>query len=254
MKKLVLSLVLVSLMIGYAHADMVLYLPFNEGSGTDVGDLSAYGNNGAIVDDVNTVWAAGMYGGGIEILAKTADPVVIPNSDSLMIEGAISMMAWIKPEAWSGEGHNQLLDKRCHNGGETNFCIGIDTGQGTMIAFLLGTGDGRATVSAEAALALSEWQHIAGTYDGSVAKFYLNGALVGEDPQEVAFQGTNDFEVRIGGARDRAHYGYVGSIDEFVIFDNAISEAEVNSIMNGDLGSAVSSAGKLATTWASIKE
>jgi len=210
-----------------------------------------YGNDGEIVDTANTGWADGKYGSGIEITATTADPVVIPNSDSLMIEGSITMASWIKPEAWSGEGHNQLMDKRCHNGGETNFCYGIDLGQGEKIAFLLGSGDGRPILGADTAINLGEWQHVAGTFDGEVGKFYLNGDLIGEQAQSFAFQGTNDFEARIGGARDRAHYGYVGVIDEFFIFNRALDAAEISGLM--DPITTVAPEGKLFNTWASIK-
>ena len=252
---IVLGLVIVSAHFVYAAEDknMVLYMSFNEGDGNEVKDGSMYGNHGEIVDDANTEWADGKYGSGIEITAKTADPVVIPNSDSLMITEAISMLAWIKPEAWSGEGHNQLLDKRCHNGGETNLCYGLDTGQGTMIGFMLGTGGARVAANGNTPLELGEWQHIAGSYDdGDGGSFYLNGDLIGEAPATGEFQGTNEFEVRIGGARDRAHYGWVGSIDEFYIFDRAVSDAEVKAIMNDGFIS-VSPKDRLTTTWASIK-
>ena len=258
MKKLILSLVLVSLMVcfGYATADdsLVLYLSFNEGKGNEVKDGSIYGNHGEIVDENNVEWAEGRYGNCVQITAETADPVVIPNSDSLMIEGAISMMAWAKPEAWSSGESTHLLDKGCHTA-QTMFSYGFEVRQGHMLLFFLGTGENRAHCWVETSLELGGWQHFAGTYDDDEGgKFYLNGVLVGESPMDSdgKFQGTNDIEVRIGGAKERAQYGWVGLIDEFYLFDRAISEAEINAAMN-DKFLSVSPKGRLTTTWASIK-
>lgn len=230
---------------------VVLYLSFDEGTGKKAKDQSQYGNDADIMENVE--WVAGQVNSAIEITAQTADAVVIPSSESLKIEGEITMMAWINSTAWSGEGHNQLIDKRCHNGGETNFCYGVDLGgAGDKIAMFVGTGAGRPVPSVAVALELEKWQHVAVTYDGEVMKAYLDGEFVGEAAEAGGLQATNDFEVRVGCARDRAHYGFVGSIDEVLIANRAFDENEVNNYMEGT-GAAVSPGDKLASTWSNIK-
>ena len=255
MKKLLLGLAVVSLMIGYAYADdsMVLYLTFDEGSGNTVADSSVYGNDGEIVDTANAGWGEGQFGSALEITAETTDAVVIPNSDSLMLEGAISVMAWIKPTKWSSGESTHVVDKGVHTA-DTAFSYGFEVRQGNLFVLFVGTGENREAAYIEQSLELGEWKHVAATYDNSDGgKFYMDGVLVGAVLPVGVLQATNDAEVRIGSAKERAQYGFVGSIDEFVMFNSAISEAEVNSIMAGGPASA-SSEGKLATTWASIKE
>ena len=260
MKRFLLVLVLVSLVVVPAHfgraamdESIVLSMSFEDGSGVAVADQSMYGNNGTIAPE-NVAWVAGRDGGAIEITGQMADALVVPGSDSLKIEGQITMMAWINPTAWSGDNHTQLYDKRCNNGGETNFCYGMDVGgNGGRLAAFLGSGDGRPVPGVDAPVELEKWQHVAATYDGAVAKFYLDGILVGEVPEVFSFQGTNDFDVRIGCSDSRANYTYNGLIDDAVIFNRAISAGEVSDMMTGDTA-AVSSRGKLATTWASIKD
>lgn len=259
MKRSVLGLVLVALMIlpahfGYAIDDtIVLYLPFDEGTGKKAKDRSMYGNDADIIK--NTEWVAGQIGGAVEITGTTTDAVVVPSSDSLKIEGEITMMAWIKPTAWSGEGHAQVIDKNNHDGESgTSYGIALN-GSGTGINMFLGAGHelhAQDRVDAAVIVGTGKWQHLAGTYDGETAKLYLNGELVGEEAKKIDFQGTNDQDVRLGCAKDRPQYTFNGSIDEVVIYSRALDEAEINQIMTAGPG-AVSPKGKLATTWASIK-
>ena len=101
MRKTFLGLALSVLIVlpahfGYAADDesLVLYLPFDEGDGEVAEDLSMYGNDADIIS--NTEWVDGKYGNAVEISGASVDCVVVPNSDSLMIEGEITMMSWSK--------------------------------------------------------------------------------------------------------------------------------------------------------------
>ena len=253
MRKLFLGLVLSVLVIlpahfGYADVDesLVLYLPFDEGDGEVAEDQSQYGNDAEIIS--NTEWVKGKYGNAVEIIGANVDCVVVPNSDSLMIEGEISMMAWInnygKPNEYT------WIDKNCHNGQSQNsYGMGV---WGTNIYLMLGSGGGRQDLLANPVPEAEEWGHVAGTYDGDTMKVYVNGELIGEQGQGFDLQGTNDSDVRIGCAKDRANFTFDGAIDEVVIFNRALSEAEIEQVMENSF-LAVSSKGKLATTWASIK-
>jgi len=259
MKRLFLSLFLAALIMlpayfGYAVLDdetIVLYLSFDEGTGKEAKDQSKYGNHGEIVENTEWVKPGKLGKAAIEITDKTANAVVIPAADSLNIEGEITMMAWMNPTAWSGEGHGQLIDKGCHNGIQ-NSSYGLDLGgAGSTIKLILGTGNARPTPEVPAALELNKWQHVAGTYDGKTLKGYLDGELVGEKGEAIDFKATTAYEVRIGSAKDRQQYGYVGAIDEVAIFSRALGENEIKKFMGGI--TAVSPKGKLATTWSTIK-
>ena len=100
---------------------------------------------------------------------------------------------------------------------------------------------------------VEKWEHVAGTYDGVTKKIYLNGKLIGEEAQVFNLQGTNTSDVRIGCAQMRPAYTVDGAIDDVVFYNRALSEEEINKGMKHGPIIAVSSKGKLATTWASIK-
>jgi hypothetical protein len=102
---------------------------------------------------------------------------------------------------------------------------------------------------------LNSWSHVAGTYDGSALKFYLNGVLDSTSdfptPLEI---GTNDLNVIVGASIDDPRY-FSGVIDEVRVWNRALSEKEIAGNMNKGKGEllAVNKTGKLAATWGLIK-
>ena len=97
-----------------------------------------------------------------------------------------------------------------------------------------------------------EWHHVAATREGDKAEVYVDGILVKED---VAMSGD------IGGdktnwylAQDGNDNGYfIGAMDEVRIYDRVLTANEVQQNFDAT-GLAVSSKGKLSTTWAMIRK
>ena len=67
--------------------------------------------------------------------------------------------------------------------------------------------------------------------------------------------GVNDTDVSIGAGGGGMRYWMIGAIDEVAIFYRALSEAEINKLMNKGIQAnlAVDTSSKLSTTWGSIK-
>jgi len=98
-------------------------------------------------------------------------------------------------------------------------------------------------------LEVGEWHHLTGVVGDGKMFFYLDGELV----NEMTFGGpisTAGTETEIGHANDG---GFIGLIDEVVIYDRALSEEEVMQIYLAE-GFAVDSKGKLAVCWGEIKK
>ena len=93
----------------------------------------------------------------------------------------------------------------------------------------------------------NQWVHVAITYDGTVLLFWLNGKEVSrseEQKGQIDPGGILYIGVRTGATPDRH---FIGLIDEVRISDEALKP---NQFL---LHTAVNPSGKLATTWASIK-
>ena len=79
---------------------------------------------------------------------------------------------------------------------------------------------------------LNEWHHVVGTYDASSLRLYVDGV---EDPAgPVPYTGpinVNDLPVWIGANAEQSDRGFVGRIDEVLVYDGALTQAELLDLM-----------------------
>jgi hypothetical protein len=96
------------------------------------------------------------------------------------------------------------------------------------------------------------WHFTAGTYDGSRVRTYIDGKLVME--QAVSGDLTpNDKSFRIGHREWSSHW-WMGMLDEVAVFNRALSEDEINTIMEKGLKGAMSADGDFAALQALIED
>jgi len=74
-------------------------------------------------------------------------------------------------------------------------------------------------------LEVGQWTHVAVTFDGTTAKIYVDGVVVGEG----GFSFGNDTEapMQIGAAAENSGNPFNGAMDEVRIYDIVLSEAEI---------------------------
>jgi hypothetical protein len=81
---------------------------------------------------------------------------------------------------------------------------------------------------AQAPLALNEWVHVAGTFDGSRVSCYLNGKFVGDFAHDAPIQYA-DCPLLIGNAGSGG-YPRTGDIDDVYIFGRALTPVEISDL------------------------
>ena len=79
------------------------------------------------------------------------------------------------------------------------------------------------------------WTHVALTWDGTTRKVYVNGILDGQDTPAGSL-GSNSEPVEIGG-RLGGSYMFLGFMDDFKLFNRALSDGEIADMASGELGS-----------------
>ena len=110
-------------------------------------------------------------------------------------------------------------------------------------------------VSGPTAVNDDKWHHIAFTYDGKKMIAYIDGEVDAETNTGGVF-GLAGQSLQIGGMVDQRP-GW-GLMDDVAVFNTALSEADVNDVMNEGLGklfgfTPVTPKGRLTTVWASVK-
>ncbi|MGE0077190.1 MAG: LamG-like jellyroll fold domain-containing protein [Bacteroidales bacterium] len=81
-------------------------------------------------------------------------------------------------------------------------------------------------------LTTNTWVHIAASYDGSIAKLYVNGVLTTQLSSSSYSQGTSTLLI---GRRSSGGYFFNGTIDEVRVWNTALSADEINSSKNIEL-------------------
>ncbi|MEM5820154.1 MAG: DUF2341 domain-containing protein [Candidatus Aenigmatarchaeota archaeon] len=144
---------------------LVLYLPFDEGSGNIVYDYSGNNNNGTIYGAtfVDSPFNKALSFDGVD------DYVGIPDSPTLRLTDKIAISAWVK---CINTGNFEVIIT-----GRT-FTYFLAISQGT-IRWYLGNGTSWFLIEASVPISYDAWNHIVVDYDSSTGTYhvYLNGIL-----------------------------------------------------------------------------
>ncbi|NQV18431.1 MAG: T9SS type A sorting domain-containing protein [Armatimonadetes bacterium] len=163
------------------------------------------------------------------------DVVVITNDPALNPANALTVEAWVKPDSIiylpTIIGNEEWLNS------DNGFILRIENSN--LIStpqFQFGTASGWQCVSAPSgSIPLNTWTHIAGTFDGSSIKIFINGIEVSSTPFIGSMQAST-VDLRIGG-----HYytynnrQWNGVIDEVRLWNIARTETEIFENMENPL-------------------
>lgn len=220
---------------------------FDEGKGEAVTDSSDNGLDGKIARG-KPKWVDGKFGGAMEF--GGADMVTVDDDPALDLED-FTLAAWVNIPKISGA-WQIIASKENRNPTGRNYGLFGNINNGT-VHYSFTTNAGWKSFNAATAVTDGEWHHVAGTYDGSDFKLYLNGTVDAETAPGTKPDNHDNF-LFIGGC-DIGNYWMTGTIDEVVIYNRALSEQEINELMEDGMEVTldVQPGGKLGTTWSRIK-
>ncbi len=166
---------------------------------------------------------AGSFPGG-------AGCVNVPASAALHANGALTLSAWVFPTALNGVTEYGVLSKRTNFGQDTEYSVFVWTSDNVYVD--VDTENDREP-GGNVALVNDTWQQLTVTYDGALAgaervHIYVNGALdltKAETSATVPLSGAGLSVgcLPLGGPAQ----GWVGKLDEVVVWNRALSSAEV---------------------------
>lgn len=219
----------------------------DEGKGDTILDSSKNKNDATGTFE----WAEGKFKGGIAITAGSID---VQTSDSVnSVKKAVTLAAWFKIETDSDTGIRRqnaflLEDQSATEPVPDGFSFRIWTTSGLSPGAYGNT-----------KLKKGDWYHIAGTYDGKAMKLYINGEEEKELLSDAGAKINGEWGGDIQTPADmlQLKYGseiYIGSMDEIVIFNRALTQDEIKTLSKGwETAIAVNGQEKLANTWGDIK-
>jgi len=208
----------------------LLYFNFNQDSGNVVQDQSTYSHNGIVKGNVR--WVNGLLGQAIQTNAPHGSYIEIPNSPDLQKiaqETTLTMMAWIYPMDEKNfadiftKGDWNVIQLRASN---------------TAINFYSG-GYARGEAYSSAPTNWNRhWHHLAGVTEGKFQKLYVDGELVVTKEIETDAKNQKNWPIgdtsapwNIGRNAQNPERIFKGYIDEVMLFQKALSKAEIWQIM-----------------------
>ena len=222
--------------VGEAGAPHLL-LRFEEHDGaTTFADSSGYGNVATCNPLEEQCPAAGFAGrhGNAPRFDGIDDRVTIPDAAPAGQPGSLDLTrftigAWVRPTQIKSS-YQPIITKQDDSGTQQNYGLFIAPNS-RRLYFSLYAGNCTTSISFESTGALSwnAWNHVMVTYDRSRVRIYLNGQLDQSLTHSTALC-QNDEPVRIGGAPGGSA-PFAGYIDEVAIFDRALLQAEVQTVM-----------------------
>ncbi len=201
----------------FSTGDMVGWWRFDETDGQVAADSSGHGNDGELVG--NPRWQQGHISGSLEFDGEN-DYVRVEPVSSLDITEEVTLAVWIKVDAFD-RNHQTIISK-----GDTIWRLQRDKSRdaiqfGSVLA-----------LRGQRAIADGKWHHVVGTYDGTMARLFVDGT------PDVALQavgkiGTNDYNVLIGDNAEMPGRFWNGLIDDVRVYSYALTPDEVQALYTG---------------------
>lgn len=247
-----ISLAFVSSSFSQRLKDLVIYFPFDEGSGEVTKDFGPFKLEGKLVNKPQ--WTDGKFGKALMFGgAPSGQYVQIDHRPELEADTAVTVMSWIFPNTWPHKGAccDQVWGFGVHGGCGGRVQWGLFQ-EGSLKARFEATG-GRLDVPAPLPPE-KKWTHVAISYDNGIGRIYVDGEMAAEGKTSGGLVKAKE-PLMIAADCERLNYIFDGIIDEFIMFLRALDVNEIKYLMEkGKMGIlSVEKRDHLSTTWGDIK-
>lgn len=192
---------------------------FEEGAGCATADVTGNGHDGLLGIDcalgAAPVWTSGATGGGLFFEGSNA-AVVASTSSRLETPETVSLSAWIRmPTTYTWRA---VIDVR--DDGSDGYDLFITDSSRAFLRV------NDRWVSGNRTVADGAWHHVAGVFDGTEVRLYVDGVL---DASAVGTAGSIDVSapVSLGHHFAGDDFPFAGALDTVQIHDRALTEIEI---------------------------
>jgi hypothetical protein len=210
---------------GLAH-----HWSFDEGSGTTARD-GVGGIDGALE---SAAWAPeGVRFAALDCSGASRVALGAPDLGG----SAATFSLWFRHRVAQTSVDPRLISKSTSTAEESHYWMVSLTAVGgeERLRFRLKTGASTTTlIASSGAVPLGRWVHAAAVYDGGAMRLFLDGQPVGDTAKSGALAVSNSVQAAIGNQPQGAGTnGFDGEIDEVRIYNRALSQAEINALVDG---------------------
>lgn len=138
----------------------------------------------------------------------------------------LTLSAWIKTTA-PGSSADHILTKDGVGGGRVwQFRVAGNN----RLQFIVFSTTSLATATGSTNLGDNQWHHVAGTWDGTTVRVYVDGALDGTAPLSGTLRAGQSNDAFIGRSETSSPGYFEGLVDDVRFFDQALSAAQIEAL------------------------
>ena len=214
----------------------IAYWPLDDWVGGTARDVTENGNDGTLVH--GPVWVTGQINGALEFDGLD-DYVKVAHSPTLNITGnALTITAWVKAET---TGTQQIILSKpylstSHQSPYFAYSIYLlyagSSGYSPLF-WITWSGGGYSYIQSSQNIPTGQWVHIAGVYDRSLMRIYVDGILRGSAAASGNPIGYTT-PLRLGTNGGLSEF-FKGQMDDVRIYDIALTGQEVLDLYNDGL-------------------
>lgn len=203
-------------------ATQLAYWPFDAGTGCIADDVEQTypGTLGPNCPDTSPDWITGIRGTALAF-DGAHDQVEIVHNPTLASLEQITMTAWIQHGPTTN--YRSIIDKR--DAPADGFDLYLDPSSRLFMRI------NQATASSAVVVGDGTWHHVAGTYDGTTLRLYVDGVLQATQTAPAGLLETTA-PLRIGHHySEQSRYSFDGRIDDVRLFNEALDVAAIAALI-----------------------
>lgn len=166
-------------------------------------------------------YSSGLVGSAFNFDASGTQFVLVPSHNEFNLQH-LTLCAWVFPTSLPNA-FPSIVRRDVTFRGATQMALAL-TSDGHAEAFIQNT-----VSMVNGTVPLNQWTHIAFTYDRSIARLFVNGAVV-DSQVATGPVPSSDQPLCIGAENGFTIRNFAGRIDEVMVFGRALSSLEIQSI------------------------
>ena len=164
-----------------------------------------------------------------------------PDPDDLDGFTGMTLAAWVNPDTFASPWGSRIIVSKYHSAAPFNtisYWLLLRDDEVEVFVSRQRVVDEDRLISAGVDLALNEWTHVAGTWDGVSLRLYVEGTEVASKATSVSEMDDSSIQVDIGAAEAFANGQrsafFSGLLDEVYIFDQALTADQIADLATTD--------------------